>query len=56
MKKALDLADIIVPIIDEQINKEIQWQIDYHKIAEKLKGNDYYQFVNEIRKEILKQL
>lgn len=51
-----DLAEQIVPVINEQIQETIAWQSDGYKFAEHLEGDDYIQFANEVRTEILKQL
>jgi hypothetical protein len=51
-----DLAEQIVPVIGEQIQETIAWQSDGYKFAEHLEGDDYIQFANEVRTEILKQL
>ena len=51
-----DLAEQIVPVIAEQIQETIAWQSDGYKFAEHLEGDDYIQFANEVRTEILKQL
>ena len=51
-----DLAEKIVPVIGEQIQETIAWQSDDYKFAEHLEGDDYIQFANEVRAEILKQL
>ena len=51
-----DLAEQIAPVIDEQIQETIAWQSDGYNFAEHLEGDDYIQFANEVRTEILKQL
>lgn len=51
-----DLAEQIVPVIAEQIQETIAWQSDGYEFCEHLEGNDYIQFANECRIEILKQL
>ena len=51
-----DLAEQIVPVINEQIQETIAWQSDGYKFAEHLEGDDYIQFANEVRTEIIKQL
>ena len=51
-----DLAEQIAPVIGEQIQETIAWQSDGYKFAEHLEGDDYIQFANEVRTEILKQL
>lgn len=51
-----DLAGEIAPVISEQIQETIAWQSDGYKFAEHLEGDDYIQFANEVRTEILKQL
>lgn len=51
-----DLAEEIAPVISEQIQETIAWQSDGYKFAEHLDGDDYIQFANEVRTQILKQL
>ena len=51
-----DLAEQIAPVISEQIQETIAWQSDEHEFAEHLEGDDYIQFANEVREELLKQL
>ena len=51
-----DLAEQIAPVINEQIQETIAWQTDGYEFAEHLDGDDYIQFANEVRTEILKQL
>ena len=51
-----DLAEQIAPVISEQIQETIAWQSDGYEFAEHLEGDDYIQFANEVRNEIIKQL
>lgn len=51
-----DMAEIILPVISEQIQETIAWQTDGYEFAEHLEGDDYIQFANEVREELLKQL
>jgi hypothetical protein len=51
-----DLAEQIAPVISEQIQETIAWQTDGYKFVEHLDGDDYIQFANEVRDEIIKQL
>ena len=51
-----DLAEQIVPVISEQIQETIAWQSDGYEFCEHLEGDDYLQFANECRTEIIKQL
>ena len=51
-----DLAEQIVPVINEQLQETIAWQSDGYEFAERLDGDDYIKFANEVRIEILKQL
>ncbi len=51
-----DLAEQIVPVISEQIQETIAWQSDGYEFAEHLEGDDYIQFANEVREELIKQL
>ena len=56
-QKALqNLADEIAPVISEQIQETIAWQTDGHEYAESLTGDEYLEFVNELRKKIIKNL
>ena len=51
-----DLAEQIAPVIAEQIQETIAWQSDGYEFADRLDGDDYIKFANEVRNEILKQL
>lgn len=51
-----DLAEQIAPVISEQLQETIAWQTDGYDFADHLEGDDYLQFANELRTEILKQL
>ena len=51
-----DLAEQIAPVISEQIQETIAWQTDGHEYAESLTGDEYLEFVNELRNEIIKNL
>jgi len=51
-----DLAEQIAPVISEQIQDTIAWQTDGYEFADHLDGDEYLQFANELRTEILKQL
>jgi hypothetical protein len=51
-----NLAEQIAPVISEQIQETIAWQSDGYEFAEHLEDDDYIQFANEVRTEILKQL
>ena len=51
-----DMAETILPVISEQIQETIAWQTDGYEFAEHLEGDDYIQFANEVREELLKQL
>ena len=51
-----NLAEEIAPVIAEQIQETIAWQSDGYEFCEHLEGDDYLQFANEVRNEILKQL
>ena len=57
-KKAMikDIAEEIAPVIAEQIQETIAWQTDGLDYADDLDGDDYIEFANEIRKEVIKQL
>lgn len=56
-QKALqNLANEIAPVISEQIQETIAWQTDGHEYAESLTGDEYLEFVNELRNEIIKNL
>ena len=57
-KKAMikEIAEEIAPVIGEQIQETIAWQTDGLDYADDLDGDDYLEFANEIREEILKQL
>ena len=51
-----NLAERIAPAISEQIQETIAWQTDGHEYAENLEGDDYINFVYQIRHEIIKNL
>ena len=51
-----DLAGRITTDIQIEIQESIAWQTDGYEFAEHLEGDDYIQFANEVRDEILKQL
>ena len=51
-----DFAEQIAPVISEQIQETIAWQTDGNKLAESLSGDKYLEFVNELRKKIIKNL
>lgn len=51
-----DLAEQIAPVISEQIQETIAWQTDEYEFTEHLEGDDYIQFADECREEIIKQL
>jgi len=56
-QKALqNLADEIAPVISEYLQETIAWQTDGNKLAESLSGDKYLEFVNELRKKIIKNL
>ena len=57
-KKAIikEIAEEIAPVIAEQIQETIAWQTDGLDYADDLDGDDYIEFANEIRKEVIKQL
>lgn len=56
-QKALEhLADEIAPVVTEYIQETIAWQTDGNEYAESLTGDEYLEFVNELRTKIINQL
>lgn len=55
-KEIQNLADEIAPVISEYLQETIAWQTDGNKLAESLSGDKYLEFVNELRKKIIKNL
>ena len=56
-QKALqNLADEIAPIVTEYIQETIAWQTDGNEYAETLTGDRYLEFVNELKKKVIKSL
>ena len=55
-KEIQNLADEIAPVISEQIQETIAWQTDGNKYAESLTGDEYLEFINELRKKIIQNL
>ena len=53
-KEIQNLADEIAPVISEYLQETIAWQTDGNKLAESLSGDKYLEFVNELRKKIIK--
>ena len=51
-----NLAEQITSVISEQIQETIAWQTDGHEYAESLTGDEYLEFVNELRNKIIKNL
>ena len=51
-----DLAGRITTDIQIEIQESIAWETDGYEFCEHLEGDDYIQFANEVRDEILKQL
>jgi len=51
-----DLATQIAPVVSEQIQETIAWQTEGYEFCEHLDGDDYMQFANELRNEIVKKL
>ena len=50
------LADQIAPVVTEYIQETIAWQTDGNEYAEGLTGDEYLEFVNELRTKIINQL
>jgi len=50
------LADEIAPVVTEYIQETIAWQTDGNEYTESLSGDKYLEFVNELRKKIIKNL
>ena len=56
-QKALEhLADEIAPVVIEYIQETIAWQTDGNEYTENLSGDEYLEFVNELRTKIINQL
>lgn len=56
-QKALEhLADEIAPVVTEYIQETIAWQTDGNEYAENLSGDEYLEFVNELKTKIINQL
>lgn len=56
-QKALKhLSDEIAPDVIEYIQETIAWQTDGNEYTESLSGDKYLEFVNELRKKIIKNL
>lgn len=56
-QKALEhLTDEIVPVVTEYIQETIAWQTDGNEYTENLSGDEYLEFVNELRTKIINQL
>lgn len=56
-QKALEhLADEIAPVVTEYIQETIAWQTDGNEYTENLSGDEYLEFVNELRTKIINQL
>ena len=55
-KAIQNLTDKIVPQISEYLQETIAWQTDGNKLTESLSGDKYLEFVNELRKKIIKNL
>ena len=56
-QKALEhLADEIAPVVSEYIQETIAWQTDGNEYAESLTGDEYIEFVNELKTKIINQL
>ncbi len=50
------LADEIAPVVSEYIQETIAWQTDGNEYAEGLTGDEYLEFVNELKNKIINQL
>jgi len=55
-KAIQDLADEIAPVVTEYIQETIAWQTDGDEYAESLTGDEYIEFVNELKTKIINQL
>jgi len=55
-KTLKNLADEIAPVVTEYIQETIAWQTDGNEYTESLSGDKYLEFVNELRKKIIKNL
>ena len=56
IKEIQNLADEITPIISEYLQETIAWQTDGNKLAERLSGDKYLEFENELRKKIIQDI